>query len=105
MTTVRTPITPARNMHITQRAVVLYRHLLTLYDGQDEWEDEGGTRREYLDTHRELHVLLGRKPWHVCLCDTIGEDTPPDWMTRPDQREDWYVALELRKALDEHLGF
>ena len=41
MTTVRTPITPARNMHITQRAVVLYRHLLTLYDGQDVWEGRG----------------------------------------------------------------
>ena len=74
MTTTRTPITPPQNVHITARAVVLYKHILSLLDDgrEDVWEEDGGTQREFSNTKVELHVLLGRKPWQAPITDTTA---------------------------------
>ena len=90
---------------LTDYAVKLYRHLLDLCNEPDatgQWEEDGGKRRQYLDTCHELHTLLGRKPWQESVDDTIGCDVPPDWMVRqtPNRLADWASVREIRRALD-----
>jgi hypothetical protein len=32
---------------------------------EQKWEEEGGRRREFLDSAVELHELLDRRPWEI----------------------------------------
>jgi beta-lactamase superfamily II metal-dependent hydrolase len=97
----RTPKPRTRKPKITPQAIALYRKLIDLQNDPavDQWEKDGGKRRQYLDIGHELHVLLGRKPWETCIDDTIGADVQPDWL-RADRISEWLEAQSIQLALD-----
>jgi hypothetical protein len=47
----------ARKFQISDEAVELFAHARSIAD-QDQWEEEGGRRREYLETWKALHFAL-----------------------------------------------
>jgi hypothetical protein len=60
-----------------------------------------GTRREFLDVSRDLHSLMGRYPHQENVCDTIGEDAPPEWMATDARRlADFKEAVRLRRQFE-----
>ncbi len=104
MSTKRKHIDRRRQPPITPQMLALFiRAREILHAGADEhWEEEGGRRREYLDTTRDLHSALNRHPWETCICDTIGQDQPPQWMRNDGEARlrDYAGAVELRRELE-----
>lgn len=105
MPTNRTKISRRRKPQITPEMVTLFKRARALHDKQDAWEEDGGRRREYLDTTRDLHSLMGRYPHQENVCTTIGADEPPTWMdasSHDDARwiADYKEAVELRREFE-----
>ena len=88
---------------ITPRAVALWRVIqeIEAEDGDRDWEDEGGRRREYLDARGELNLLLGIKPWQSSPA-RVHDPEPPKWMTAGNllAADQWREAWKLRQALE-----
>jgi hypothetical protein len=102
MTSGRTPIGRPTKSRITPEAVALFKRARALYDQQENWEEDGGRRREYLAVTRDLHSLMGRYPHQEDVCATIGEDEPPEWMANDARRlADYRQAVELRRELEK----
>jgi hypothetical protein len=51
-----------------------------LYDQQDAWEEDGATRREFLEVTANLQDVLGCTPWHEHMLSTLEQDQPPAYM-------------------------
>ncbi len=101
MVTTRTPKgRPPRGGQITPEAIELFRRGLQIQERglDEEWEEDGGRRREYLDLSSALAAALGRnKPWLPCVLD-VGEDVPA-WVTDRFHIENERAAIALRKEL------
>jgi len=88
---------------ITPEAIAAYRRALALYNGQDAWEEQGGTRRAYLNAAYELNKLLGRQIWDEQVLHTIGCDDPetlPTGIYRPWDVDSWKEAVTIRLELE-----
>ena len=106
MTTTRSPINRPPTSRITPEAVSIYRAVVALQADPacEIWEEDGGQKRKLCDLRLALHVELRRKPWEATIPDTIGCDTPPDWMSYADHRASWNDAHSIRVALDEAMA-
>lgn len=103
MPTTRTPRSINKRTRITSEIVALYRHVIELKGGGDAWEDEGGTRRAYLDASLALHVALGRKPWDYDV-EWCSEPDPPPTVTGEWRIGMWRDAHALYKQLKSAAG-
>lgn len=90
-----------RAQRITPEAVEAFRKGMEIFrEGSgNEWEDKGGRRQELLDADSALCRALGLKLWQQSPLFAFHE-TPPDWMTREDQLQDWANAWALRQELE-----
>jgi hypothetical protein len=86
------PITPA--------AIAAFRRIEEILDaGQEEdLEEIGGRRGEYLDAQLELHLALHLLPWETLPTD-VYEGKRPEWANADWHSADWDKAVALRKAL------
>jgi hypothetical protein len=106
MVTTRTPIKRGKHARITPEVIEAYRHARALHNNpkaREEWESEGGRRREYLDTCSLLHDLLGRQTWDEQILDTIGQDDIEDVPTgayAPFDIPSWKEAVTIRLELE-----
>jgi hypothetical protein len=96
--------TKERRLVVTETMLELYaRGCEILTEGSDEeWEDEGGRRREFGQIDVELHGLLKRRPWEASVFDVDLDGEPPHWL-RGDTN-DWRSAQELRRQLEAGLA-
>lgn len=100
MSTKRTPIRRSlRSARITPEILTTYRLARQLHDDADveSWEEEGGYRREFLDTSVKLHGLLGRRSWQADVFDTLDFEPP----SNRQERRDWNEACALLKQLEQ----
>jgi len=98
--TTRRPLKPGKKLKATPELVALFVKGVALREHSREWEDQGGKRREYLDTCRAMRAALGRKPWEAQILDTVGYDKPPSWMTDADHIADWLRARDIGRELE-----
>ncbi len=90
-----------RTPPITDEAVALFRLCNEIAAaGQDEnFENEGGRRREYLDAYRALSRAVGINFWEVSPLDAVQE-SPPDYMRQnPLQFGYWEKAWGARREI------
>ena len=99
MVTTRTPINRASKSQITPECVEQFRVAKAIYDAdqENEWEEDGGKRRAFLDACVALHTLLRRKSWQTDVVDTLGHDTLPGYNVN---EEDWRAARQIRIELE-----
>lgn len=57
-----------RKFQISDEAVELFTHAISIKHFE-EWEEEGGRRREYLETWKALHIALGLKLFEASPLD------------------------------------
>ena len=102
MSTARAPIgRPSKSRIITAEMIELFRRAAALHAKQDDWEEDGGTRRQFFDVSRDLHSLMGRHPHQENVCAVIGQDEPPEWMQDDARRvTDFKQAVALRRQLE-----
>lgn len=55
--------------------------------------------RAHIEAKQALSIALRWKLWLPLPSDVHGE-TPPDWMTRPDEREGWALAWAVRQDIE-----
>ena len=93
-----------RDAAITDEVLALFRRGMEIRcEAADEkWEDQGGRRREFLDTCVLLDRALQRKPWQVSILDADRYAPPPPGDTK-DHLRGWHSAMELREALEAAL--
>jgi len=103
MTTTRRPIARNRKPRITPEAIEAYRRALKLYNHPkvDEWEEDGGCHREYLNALGDLQSLVGLDGSEANVLDTIGADTVPQrFLVWKDLAASWPKAVEIRRELE-----
>jgi hypothetical protein len=103
MPTTRKPIARYRKPRITPEAIEAYRRALKLHNDPkvDEWEEDGGCHREYLNACSDLQSLLGHDDSEAELLDTIGADeVPQSFLVWPDFAASWPKAVEIRQELE-----
>ncbi|TQF30903.1 hypothetical protein [Bradyrhizobium sp. UNPA324] len=96
MPTTRHPINRPPHARITPEAIALFRRALAIEacDDQSFWEEDGGSRREYLDVVDQLYRALGLQAFD--LSPLACEGAPPAWEINPKL---WRKAAQLRRAL------
>ncbi len=70
MVTTRRPTNRPPTSRITREAVTLFKRVEAMLDegADEEWEKNGGRRREYLDALSELDRQLNLRPWETSPC-------------------------------------
>ncbi len=96
VTTLRPTNRPSAS-RITREAIALFKRVEAMLDeGADEqWEEEGGHRREYLDALSELDRELRLRPWETSPVHVDESWDRPDWISP----ESWGKAMHLRRLL------
>jgi hypothetical protein len=102
MATSRTPRHRDFRPPITPEMVRMWRRLNEILSHGDEdfWEDEGGARREYLDTGKRLAILCSLD-WALMIwpTDALTAKVPPSLRNRPLQAAAHEAAYAARCAL------
>jgi hypothetical protein len=96
----RTPISRPPRPRISPEMLAAYQRALEILEagGDEDWEEEGGNRREYLNLSMLLHRALGRKPWMYDVLDIDLGD--PDVDEDPGDLGDWRGAVGAARALE-----
>jgi hypothetical protein len=100
--TTRTPIKRGSKPRITPEALEAYRHALNLYNNPkvDDWKEDGGCRRQYLEARSDLQSLVGLDGSDANILDTIGADEVPQcFLIWKDYAASWPQAVEIRREL------
>lgn len=63
-----------RKFQISDEAVVLFARARELAPFE-QWEEEGGRRREYLETWKALHLALGLRLFEASPLDVTEDDS------------------------------
>jgi hypothetical protein len=58
---------------VTPEMIALFKKAEALRWGVETWEEDGGTRRTFMNLSSELHTLLGRHVWE----DDVMRCVPP----------------------------
>jgi len=97
----RTP--KAREHKITPESLKAWRRGCEILEagGDEKWEAQGGNRGAFLESintlRRELHLpIYGSSP-----LETIGCSAPPSNMTGEVHLAAWWLAAEMRRALEK----
>jgi hypothetical protein len=83
---------------ITPEAIQLFRWAKAIWedDGDLEWEEDGGRRREFLTTSGMLHDELGLQLWDLPVLSESVENDPVSWP--------WRRALDEAAMAEEAAG-
>jgi hypothetical protein len=103
MVTNRTPRIHGRKLRINPEVIAAFEHARELHNDpkkSEEWESEGGLRREYLDARGELESLLGRELPAEYVIDTIGQEEVGTGIYAPWDVESWKEAVAIRRELE-----
>jgi hypothetical protein len=107
----RTPIARHRKGSITPEMVELFRRGREIQKAgaDEEWEDEGGRRAEFLAISKKLDwTLLKRAPHEVSVLDDLAGDTPEYVVARnSEQHPDfngWHSGRRLQQQFEEALA-
>src|SRR3974390_1413536 len=102
MSTKRTPIGRPPHPQITPAAMKAFLLVEEIRDaGQDEeWEEEGGRRRECLDAENVVDSELKLQPWETGPYDVDETARPTRWTKASAHEIDrWNKAVVLRRAI------
>jgi hypothetical protein len=101
------PRPPERGGEITSEMLALYargREILRVGD-QEQWEDEGGRRREYLDICKRLDWELFHRVGMYSIFDDFSSETYSDGARRDtSELHGWHSGRELQAALEAALA-
>jgi hypothetical protein len=86
------------SIRITDEQLRLYGWAMSIRDcdGDLEWEEDGGRRREFLNISGALHQLLGLQLWDTPVTSDLVERDPASWPVRQ--------ALEEAAEAEERQG-
>ena len=65
-----------KRQNITRDTIRLFVRTMELRERSEEWEEDGGCRRAYLDSSAQLQAAVGLKLWDQAIDDCVTDEPP-----------------------------